>query len=157
MIAVIKANAYGHGLATAAAALAGADAFAVARVAEAVALREAGCNARIVLLEGFGDAFELEAAARHSLEPFVHQPFQVELLEAWRGPQVFRAWLKVDTGMHRLGFAARDGSRRGSAARGLPVRCEAPSARDAPGRRRMRRNWAGARPADGIRRRDRGP
>ena len=108
MIAVIKANAYGHGLATAAAALAGADAFAVARVAEAVALREAGCNARIVLLEGFGDAFELEAAARHSLEPFVHQPFQVELLEAWRGPQVFRAWLKVDTGMHRLGFAARD-------------------------------------------------
>jgi alanine racemase len=106
VIAVIKANAYGHGLATAAQALAGADAFAVARVGEALALREAGCTARIVLLEGFGDAAELEAAARHALEPFVHQPFQLDLLEAWRGPHVFRAWLKVDTGMHRLGFAA---------------------------------------------------
>jgi alanine racemase len=71
-----------------------------------VALREAGCRARIVLLEGFGDATELEAAARHGLEPFVHQPFQLEMLEAWRGPQEFRAWLKLDTGMHRLGFGA---------------------------------------------------
>src|SRR5688572_9701111 len=40
--------------------------------------------------------------------PFVHQPYQVELLEAWRGPQEIRAWLKVDTGMHRLGFTARE-------------------------------------------------
>jgi alanine racemase len=90
---------------TVANALAGADAFAVARVGEAVALREAGCKARIVLLEGFGDAEELAAAARHGLEPFVHEDFQLDLLEAWRGPQKFRAWLKVDTGMHRLGFA----------------------------------------------------
>jgi alanine racemase len=102
---VVKANAYGHGLATVAGALE-ADAFAVARVGEAVSLREAGCRARIVLLEGFGDAAELAAAARHGLEPFVHQEFQLALLEAWRGPQQFRAWLKLDTGMHRLGFAA---------------------------------------------------
>jgi alanine racemase len=108
VIAVIKANAYGHGLVTAARALDGADAFAVARIEEAVTLREAGCRARIVLLEGFDDASGLELAARHSLEPFVHQPFQVELLEAWRGPQEIRAWLKVDTGMHRLGFAASE-------------------------------------------------
>ena len=102
---MVKANAYGHGLATVAGALE-ADAFAVARVGEAVSLREAGCRARIVLLEGFGDAAELAAAARHGLEPFVHQEFQLALLEAWRGPQQFRAWLKLDTGMHRLGFAA---------------------------------------------------
>jgi alanine racemase len=70
-----------------------------------VALRKAGCTARIVLLEGFGDAAELEVSARHEFEPFVHQPSQLDLLEAWRGPHVFRAWLKVDTGMHRLGFA----------------------------------------------------
>jgi alanine racemase len=108
VIAVIKANAYGHGLVTAARALDGADAFAVARIEEAVTLRESGCRARIVLLEGFDDASGLEVAAHHSLEPFVHQPFQVELLEAWRGPQQIRAWLKVDTGMHRLGFAARE-------------------------------------------------
>lgn len=105
-MAVIKANAYGHGLLAVARALAGAEAFAVARVEEAVALREDGCRARIALLGGFCDAAGLELCARHALEPFVHQPFQVELLEAWRGPQAIRAWLKVDSGMHRLGFAA---------------------------------------------------
>jgi alanine racemase len=105
VIAVIKANAYGHGLLAAAAALAGADAFAVARVEEAVTLRDGGCHGRIILLEGFCDAAELECAARHALEPFVHQEFQLAALEAWRGPGAVRAWLKVDTGMHRLGFA----------------------------------------------------
>jgi alanine racemase len=105
VIAVIKANAYGHGLLEAARSLAGADALAVARVEEAVALREAGIGARIVLLEGFRDAGELSLAARHGLEPFVHQDWQLSLLEAWGGPEVLRAWLKVDSGMHRLGFA----------------------------------------------------
>ena len=108
VMAVIKANAYGHGLATAAAALAGADAFAVARMEEALALREAGIRHRIALLEGFADAAELEAAAHHGLEPFVHQDWQLGLLEAWRGPEVIRAWLKVDSGMHRLGFDPRE-------------------------------------------------
>ncbi len=108
MLAVIKANAYGHGLVTVAEALSEADAFAVARVEEAVALRDAGCASRIVLLEGVRDAGELEAAARHTLEPFVHQDWQLALLEAWRGPQIFRVWLKIDSGMHRLGFAPAD-------------------------------------------------
>lgn len=103
--AVIKANAYGHGLLAAAAALADADALAVARVEEAVALREAGCTARIVLLEGFWDRSGLEAAVIHGFEPFVHQAWQLDLLEAWRGGEAICAWLKVDTGMHRLGFA----------------------------------------------------
>jgi alanine racemase len=106
VLAVIKANAYGHGLVTVAEALAAADAFAVARVEEAIALREGGCASRIVLLEGVRDAEELEAAARHALEPFVHQDWQIALLEAWNGPHVFRVWLKIDSGMHRLGFAA---------------------------------------------------
>jgi alanine racemase len=104
VMAVVKANAYGHGLLTVAEALADADAFAVARVAEAIALREAGCRARIVLLEGFCDRDELDAAVRHGLEPFVHQDWQIDLLERLRGPGGIRAWLKVDTGMHRLGF-----------------------------------------------------
>jgi alanine racemase len=108
VIAVIKANAYGHGLVAAAGALAGADAFAVARIEEAVALRESGCRARIVLLEGFRDAEELDAAARYGFEPFVHQDFQVAALEAFVGPQAVRVWLKIDTGMHRLGFAPAD-------------------------------------------------
>jgi alanine racemase len=105
VLAVIKANAYGHGLVTAAQALSGADALAVARIEEAVALRSAGCRARIVLLEGFCDAEELEEAARHGFEPFVHEDSQLALLESFRGPRPLRAWLKVDTGMHRLGFA----------------------------------------------------
>jgi alanine racemase len=104
-MAVIKANAYGHGLLAAAGALAEADGFAVARIEEALALREAGCRARIALLEGFRDAAELAAAARYGLEPFVHQELQIALLESSRTPEVLRAWLKIDTGMHRLGFA----------------------------------------------------
>jgi len=105
VLAVIKANAYGHGLTTAAEALAGADGLAVARIAEALALREGGCRARIVLLQGVRDAGELDAAAHHDLELFVHQPWQVALLEDFRGPQILRVWLKIDSGMHRLGFA----------------------------------------------------
>lgn len=105
VLAVIKANAYGHGLVTAAEALAGADGLAVARLGEALALREVGCRARIVLLQGVRDAAELKAAARHGFEPFVHQAWQVALLESFRGPQILRVWLKIDSGMHRLGFA----------------------------------------------------
>jgi alanine racemase len=105
VIAVIKANAYGHGLLPAARALAEADAFAVARLEEALALRDAGIQARILLLEGFRDAEELEAAFRHGLDAVVHQDWQVALLEARQGPGTIRTWLKVDSGMHRLGFA----------------------------------------------------
>lgn len=103
-MAVIKANAYGHGIVAAARALAGADAFAVARIEEAVTLREAGCERRIVLLEGVQDLQELEQAARYELEPFVHHPQQIAMLESWRGAHRFRAWLKIDSGMGRLGF-----------------------------------------------------
>ncbi len=105
VLAVIKANAYGHGLVTAAEALGGADGLAVARMGEALALREAGCRSRIVLLQGMRDAGELDAAARHGFEPFIHQEWQVGLLESFRGPQILRVWLKIDSGMHRLGFA----------------------------------------------------
>ncbi len=104
MLAVIKADAYGHGLVTVAEALAAADGFAVARLEEAVTLRAAGCAARIVLLEGVQNAEELADAARLDLELFVHQMRQIELLEDWRGTHFFRVWLKIDSGMHRLGF-----------------------------------------------------
>jgi alanine racemase len=105
VLAVIKANAYGHGLLTVAQALEAADGYAVARIEEALALREAGCRARIVLLEGFRDAGELAVAARDGFEPFIHQDWQLALIEDFRGPQILRVWLKIDTGMHRLGFS----------------------------------------------------
>lgn len=104
VLAVLKANAYGHGIVPVAVALAGADGFAVARLEEAVTLRAAGLAHRIVLLEGVQGAAQLRAAAHHGLEVVVHQPEQLALLEAWRGERRFRVWLKIDTGMGRLGF-----------------------------------------------------
>jgi len=103
IMAVIKANAYGHGMVPVARHLADVDAFAVARVPEAIELRRNGIEAPIVLLAGFMTVEELEAAVRHRLEPVVHCQEQVALLEAWSGGSV-TAWLKFDTGMNRLGF-----------------------------------------------------
>jgi alanine racemase len=104
VMAVVKANAYGHGLVPTALALADADAFAVARLEEAIALRDNGLRRRIVLLEGVFDSAQLVQAAQLELDLVVHQPLQIALLEAFRGPKPFPLWLKVDTGMNRLGF-----------------------------------------------------
>ena len=104
VMAVVKANAYGHGLTGTALALADADAFAVARLEEAMVLREAGLKRRIVLLEGVFDAAQLREAARLDLDLVVHQDLQLALLEAEHSERRFRLWLKVDTGMNRLGF-----------------------------------------------------
>lgn len=108
VMAVVKANAYGHGLVATALALADADAFAVARLEEAVALRSAGLKRPIVLLEGVFSASQLAEAAQLDLELVVHQSLQIALLEQFRGPQRFCIWLKVDTGMNRLGFRPRE-------------------------------------------------
>ena len=104
IMAVVKANAYGHGLVPVALALGGADAFAVARIEEGAALRGAGVTQPIVLLEGVINAGQLAAAAELQLELVVHDEPQIELLEAFRGPHRFALWLKVDTGMNRLGL-----------------------------------------------------
>ena len=104
VLAVLKANAYGHGLVAAATALTAADGLAVARLSEAATLRAAGVSHRIVLLEGVQGAEQLHQSALQGLELVVHQPEQIALLEAWRGGHLFRVWLKIDTGMGRLGF-----------------------------------------------------
>ena len=104
VMAVIKANGYGHGLLRVAGALADADAFAVARVGEGVQLRDAGSRKRIVVLEGFFDERELMAAVHLDLDLVFHQPEQIGMLRAAHPSLPLRAWLKVDTGMHRLGF-----------------------------------------------------
>jgi alanine racemase len=105
VIAVVKANAYGHGLVSTALALQGADAFAVARLEEGLALRAAGVTARVVLLEGVFTRAQLEDAAHERLDLVVHDELQVRLLEESGAAQRFALWLKVDTGMNRLGFA----------------------------------------------------
>jgi alanine racemase len=104
VMAVVKANAYGHGLVPTALALADADAFAVARLEEGLALRAAGVTKNIVLLEGVFGTEQLLEAARHGFDLVVHDPMQIDLLESFSGQHRFVVWLKIDTGMNRLGF-----------------------------------------------------
>ena len=114
VMAVIKANGYGHGALRVARALTEADAFAVARVDEGIALREAGITQRIAVLQGFCRAEELDLHARYRLEPVVHSLLQVELLESHPDLEL-DVWLKLDSGMHRLGLEPegfRDAARR---------------------------------------------
>ncbi len=108
IMAVVKANAYGHGLVPTALALAAADAFAVARLEEGLALRAAGITQPIVLLEGVFTAEQLREAARHGFDLVVHDVLQIELLEEMSGAHRLVLWIKVDTGMNRLGFPPRD-------------------------------------------------
>jgi len=103
VMAVIKANAYGHGMVTVAQHLSDVDAFAVARVPEAVELRNQGIEKPIVLLAGFMNEGELRAAVEGDFEPVVHCSEQVELLHDTKAGAV-NIWLKFDTGMNRLGF-----------------------------------------------------
>jgi len=104
VMAVIKANAYGHGVLTAASFLDGADAFAVAMPAEGVALRRAGVTKPLVVLQGFANSDELGLCAEHDLQPVVHQPWQADMLYT-ASRYALDVWLKIDTGMHRLGVA----------------------------------------------------
>lgn len=105
ILAVIKANGYGHGLIRAAKTLASAEAFAVARLEEALALRQAGVENRVILLQGFADSDELTQLARYDIETVVHHSRHLELLETAQLAKPVSVWLKIDTGMHRLGFA----------------------------------------------------
>lgn len=103
--AVVKANAYGHGLLTAADALAEtADGFALLDLAEAVALREAGIRQPILLLEGFFTADDLELVAEHRLSLVVHRLDQLQLLRRVGLPLRVPVYVKFNTGMNRLGF-----------------------------------------------------
>lgn len=109
VLAVIKANAYGHGTLRAAEALRSADGFAVLMLDEALALRSAGYTHPIVLLEGFFGPDELEVIAQARLRPVIHREDQISLLTspaAQRLAHRLDVWLKIDTGMHRLGIPA---------------------------------------------------
>jgi len=110
VMAVVKADAYGHGMVRVAQALHDADALAVARLGEAVTLHEAGWRHPIVLLEGCQDAAEQAEAAAHGFVPVVHHQAQLALLRECRPVRPLACWLKVDTGMHRLGFAPAEAS-----------------------------------------------
>jgi alanine racemase len=108
-LAVVKADAYGHGAVRCAEALGElADGFAVACIEEALALREAGIQAPILLLEGFFEASELPLLVEHNLWCVVHALWQVELIEQAQLRTPITAWLKLDSGMHRVGISPAD-------------------------------------------------
>ena len=102
VIAAVKANAYGHGLTTVASALSGADTLGVARLPEAAQLRDAGIRTPVLLMGGVTTIAELRTALELDCDLVVHAAYQLELLETF-GRCSSRAWLKVDTGMGRLG------------------------------------------------------
>ena len=124
VMAVIKADGYGHGLLEVAHALDGADALAVARVDEGVLLRRHQPDRRLLVLAGAHDQAELEAAAEAGLEVVIHHPGQVEALARARLARPLRCWIKLDTGMHRLGFPPYEFRLRLEQLRELPAVAE---------------------------------
>jgi len=105
VVAVIKADGYGHGMHTVADALADAAMLAVATMDEALQLRRAGRRQPLLVLQGFKHQHELQQVAAEHLIPVLHGSHQVDLLRQ-SGIRLPRAWLKLQTGMQRLGLAA---------------------------------------------------
>lgn len=105
VLAVIKANAYGHGLLQVAKALSDTDAFAVSCIEEALALRQIS-NKRILVLQGFHCPEQIPVFTENSIEPVVHQTWQVQALLDAHIAKPVAITIKLDSGMHRLGINA---------------------------------------------------
>ena len=104
IIAVVKANAYGHGVVFVSSAVESlVDCFGVARLEEALKLRSNGITKPILLLEGFFSSKDLPILAVNNIQTVVHSQEQLEALEEAQTPNPVKVWLKIDTGMHRLG------------------------------------------------------
>ena len=99
VMVVVKADAYGHGVVEVSQQLSDADAFAVARVTEGLELRQAGFDLPVVVLGGFIDRDEQKNCQQQNLIPVIHSEFQLHMLDSEQP-----AWLKINTGMNRLGF-----------------------------------------------------
>ena len=104
ILAVVKANAYGHGMVKIAQTLKEAHGFAVARINEALTLRDAGIDKPIVLLEGFFEDSDLSTLVAENLQSVVQSEQQVAAILQADLKKPLTVWLKLDTGMHRLGF-----------------------------------------------------
>jgi len=120
VMAVVKADGYGHGLERVARALEGADAFGVAGIADGQRLRAAGVSQRIVVLSGHDEPGDLAEMRRLRLDTVVHSDAQIDALGADHDPRPLRVWLKFDTGMHRLGFPPERAREAHARLRALP-------------------------------------
>lgn len=109
IMAVVKANGYGHGLLNVAQCVSnydgGADGFGLARLEEALELRNGGVQGRLLLLEGFFRASDLPLIVGNDIETAVHHESQLLMLEQTSLSKPVKVWLKIDSGMHRLGFS----------------------------------------------------
>ena len=125
--AVVKANAYGHGLERTMRALATADGFATVEIEGALAARERGVATPILLLEGFFEPSEVAAIAANDLATAVHSEDQLRMLETSKPAKPIDVFFKINTGMNRLGFAVDevrtmlDRLRRSGAARSITL------------------------------------
>lgn len=139
LMSVIKADGYGHGLLRAAEALAATDGYALLDIRDAVRLREAGFRQTILLLEGFFGAEELPIIAEYDLSCVIHNAAQIAMLDAYPGNGNLDVWLKVNSGMNRLGFApqqvaqAMDQLRRQRAVRDITLMTHFANADEARG------------------------
>lgn len=105
VIAMVKADSYGHGLVPVARALVDADAFGVACIEEAIALRRAGVSNRIILMQGFFSTSELADIVNNQFEVVIHSAQQLNLLQTVKKfVRPLWVWIKINTGMNRLGF-----------------------------------------------------
>jgi alanine racemase len=105
LMSVIKADGYGHGLLRAAEAFAATDGYALLDIRDAVRLREAGFRQPILLLEGCFSEEDLPVIAENDLTCVIHGAWQLAMLDAYPGRGKLDVWLKVNSGMNRLGFA----------------------------------------------------
>lgn len=108
IIPVIKADAYGHGSVIVARSLPKAEMFAVAEIAEAMVLREAGIKTAILVLEGFVDKASLDVAVDLQLEVVIYERLQLALLEELSTSARLAVWVMHNSGMNRLGFSNAD-------------------------------------------------
>jgi alanine racemase len=160
VVAVVKANGYGHGAAGLLPALADADMLGVACIEEALALREAGATQPILLLEGVFEPDELPLCARLGFEVAVHEPGQARMLECARLDPPLTTWLKLDTGMNRLGFRPETGLEVYRQLRGCPAVAEirlmshfaSADEPEEPGTREQLRRFAAAAEGLGVQR-----
>lgn len=104
VMAIVKADAYGHGLQRTCHALSDTDSLGMLDLADAISLRNSGITVPICLLEGFFSADEIPLIARYKLEPVIHSSWQLDMLQEIEEELHLSVWLKIDTGMHRLGF-----------------------------------------------------
>lgn len=104
VLAVLKSDAYGHGARTVARALRHAQAYGVAAQVEAERIRDAGLTQPIVLFGGFDAPQDIAQLAQMNVRPALHHPAQIDMLEAQRDTGPLHVWLKIDSGMNRLGF-----------------------------------------------------